>query len=155
MISKEFFGSRFPVGSSHNNSVGLFTRTNNFNIFLGADLSCSKSEDPQLNNLSIQMLEKIYKKHNINHIDIYKSCHHGGGGTNTKELCDLLKTKYAIITNTARWLDNYPTFDNLKSANKDVNILTTDHQKYIFTIDDKITYEILKEESLFLTLSKD
>ena len=97
----------------------------------------------------------IYKKHNIDQIDIYKSCHHGGGGTNTKELCNLMKSKYCIITNTARWLDTYSTFDNLKNGNKDVVILPSDHQKYIFSIDENnIKYEEIKEESLFITLGK-
>ena len=49
-----------------------------------------------------------------------------------------MKCKYAIITNTDRWLNNYNTFVNLKNANKDVNILVTDHQKYIFTINETI-----------------
>ena len=34
------------------------------------------------------MINRIYEKHNINHIDIYKSCHHGDGGTNTLPLCN-------------------------------------------------------------------
>ena len=109
-----------------------------------------------LNILScIKVLNNIYNKHNINSIDIYKSCHHGGGSTNTKEMCELMKAKYCIITNTARWLDTYSTYDNLKLGNEDVNILPTDFQKYIFTINDNITYDIIKEESLFITLKKD
>ena len=64
------------------------------------------------------------------------------------------KAKYAIITNTARWLDNYSTFDNLRNGNKDVNILVTDHQKYIFTINDCINYEVIEDESLFILLNK-
>ena len=38
--------------------------------------------------------------------------------------------------------------------NKDVKILPTDFQKYIFKINDKIDYEVIKEESLFITLGK-
>ena len=119
------------------------------------DISCSNSAIEDINKLSIKMINNIYKNHNINHIDIYKSCHHGGSGTNTDELCNLMKCKYAIITNTDRWLNNYNTFVNLKNANKDVNILVTDHQKYIFNIKDKITYDIIKDESLFIILNKD
>ena len=63
--------------------------------------------------------------------------------------------KNVIITNTARWLDTYNTYENLKEAYSDVNILTTDHQKYIFNICDKITYETILEESLFIVLNKD
>ncbi|MBQ8293733.1 MAG: MBL fold metallo-hydrolase [Bacilli bacterium] len=137
------------------NSACVFFKINNFNVFLGADLTCSKTDIVELKGIAIKTIEKIYQKHDINHIDIYKSCHHGGSGTNPKELCDLLKAKHVIITNTARWLDTYTTCDDLRLANKEVNILTTDHQKYVFDISDKITYQTIKEESLFLTLKKD
>ena len=136
------------------NSLGVFIKHNNHNIFLGGDASCTKSDTEDINVLSIKMINKIYEKHNINHIDIYKSCHHGGSGTNTKELCDLLKTKYAIITNTDRWLDNYSTIPNLKESNNNVVVLKTDHQKYIFNISKDISYEEIKDESLFILLNK-
>ena len=136
------------------NSIGIFIKYNNFNIFLGGDLSCSNSAIPQIDKRSINIINQIYKNHNINQIDVYKSCHHGGSGTNTKELCDLLKAKYIIITNTDKWLNNYNTIQNLKSANNNAIILKTDYQKYIFTISDKITYHVLKDDSLFITLNK-
>ena len=136
------------------NSIGIFIKANRYNIYLGADVTCSKTDYEPLHNLSIKMLEKIYKRHSINHIDIYKSCHHGGGGTNTIELCNTLKTRYAIITNTNRWLDNYPTLDNLKKAYKKVKIMQTDYQKIIFKVTNKIEIEEIKEDSLFLTLKK-
>ena len=137
------------------NSIAVFIKVNNFNIFLGADATCSSFDFEDVKELSIKMIKQIYHKHNINHIDIYKSCHHGGSGTNTKELCDLLKSNYCIITNTARWLDNYNTFDNLLNANSNVEILTTDHQKYLFTINDEISYQKIIDESLFIVLNKD
>ena len=136
------------------NCIGIFLKVNDKNIFLGADVTCSKTDITELKELSIKMINKIYDKYNINHIDIYKSCHHGGGGTNTPKLCELLKARYCIITNTGRWLDNYDTFANLKNGNPNVEILPTDYQKYIFTIDDEIKYEIIKEDSLFITLNK-
>jgi len=136
------------------NSIAVFIKINDYNIFLGADMTCSKTDIIPLQDICIKVINKIYNKHNIDHIDIYKSCHHGGSSTNTKEMCDLMKTKYCIITNTARWLDNYSTFDNLKSSSNDVIILPTDFQKYIFNINNKITYDIIKEESLFITLGK-
>lgn len=137
------------------NSMGVFIKIGNNNIFLGGDVTCSKTDVVELQDLSFKMINNIYKKHYINQIDVYKSCHHGGGGTNTKELCNLMKAKYCIITNTARWLDTYSTFDNLKNGNKDVVILPSDHQKYIFSIDENnIKYEEIKEESLFITLGK-
>jgi len=136
------------------NSIGLFIKVNNFNIFLGGDATCSNSDIEDVRELSIKMIKKIYDKYNINHIDIYKSCHHGGTGTNTKALCDLLKCNYAIITNTDRWLENYSTIENLKNANDNVTVLKTDHQKYIFTINDNINYETINDESLFILLNK-
>ena len=136
------------------NCLGVFIKVNNINIFLGADVTCSKTDILELKELSIKMINKIYDKYNINHIDIYKSCHHGGGGTNTPKLCELLKARYAIITNTARWLDNYDTYANLKDGYPDVEILPTDYQKYIFTIEKDILYDVIKEESLFIKLNK-
>lgn len=137
------------------NSIGVFIKVNDYNIFLGADVTCSATDIPFVRELSIKMINRIYEKHNINHIDIYKSCHHGGGGTNTLPLCNLLAAKNVIITNTARWLDTYNTYANLKEAYSDVNILTTDYAKYIFSISDKINYEKLDDVSLFITLNKD
>lgn len=136
------------------NSIGVFIKVNDNNIFLGGDATCSNTDIKEVKELSIKMINRIYDRHNIDHIDIYKSCHHGGGGTNTLSLCKLLKAKYAIITNTARWLDTYDTYKNLTEGNKNVEIMPTDYQKYIFDISESISYEIIKEESLFLTLKK-
>lgn len=136
------------------NSIGVFIKVNDNNIFLGGDATCSNTDIKEVKELSIKMINRIYDRHNIDHIDIYKSCHHGGGGTNTLNLCKLLKAKYAIITNTARWLDTYDTYKNLTEGNKDVEIMPTDYQKYIFDISESISYEVIKEESLFLTLKK-
>lgn len=136
------------------NSIGIFINYLNHSIFLGGDATCSSTDILEVKELSIKMINRIYKRHNIDNIDIYKSCHHGGGGTNTLELCKLIKPKYTIITNTSRWLDTYSTYDNLRSGNTNVLILPTDYQKYIFTISDNITYDIIKEDSLFITLKK-
>lgn len=144
---KNYFSENF-------NSIGIFIKVNNFNIFLGSDVTCSKTDIDEFKTLSIKMIKQIYQKYNINNIDIYKSCHHGGGSTNTLELCNLLKPQYTIITNTARWLDTYDTYSNLKKANPDVKILPTDYQKYLFTINKIISYEVLIEDSLFITLNK-
>ena len=136
------------------NSVAVYININDNHIFLGGDMTCSTTDIVELRKISVRVINELYKTHNIDHIDIYKSCHHGGGGTNTSDLCDLLKARYAVITNTARWLDTYNTYDNLKNAYSDVEILPTDFQKYIFTIDNKISYEKIMEESLFITLKK-
>lgn len=137
------------------NSLGVFIRVNNKSIYLGADVTNSTTDIKPLHGLAEKMISKIYEKHNINHIDLYKSCHHGGGGTNPLSLCNLMKAKYVIITNTDRWLDNYPTYNNLKEANNDVVILKTDYSKYIFNIEDDITYQTINDTSLFITLKKD
>lgn len=136
------------------NSIGTFIKVNDYHIFLGADATSSTTNVLELQGLTIKMINKYYQKYQINHLDIYKSCHHGGGGTNTLDLCKLINPDYAIITNTDRWLDNWPTIPNLKEANKNVQILKCDYQKYIFTINDNITYQTIKEDSLFLTLKK-
>lgn len=136
------------------NSIGVFIKVNGYNIFLGGDLTCSSTDIVELKELSLKVINLIYKKHNINHIDIYKSCHHGGGGTNTLPLCNLLKARNVIITNTSKWLDTYNTYDNLKSSYKGVNILKTDYHKYIFSVEEDITYQMIAETSLFITLDK-
>ena len=135
----EFYGQR--RFSENFNSIGIFININNNYIFLGGDVTCSKTDILALKGLSLEMINQIYQKHQIDHIDIYKTCHHGGGGTNTPELCQLIKAKYAIITNTNRWLDNYDTFDNLKKAKSDVEILQTDYYQYIFENDTTINYQ--------------
>lgn len=136
------------------NCLGVFIREKGHNIFLGADVTCSSTDILELKELSYKMIKRIYEKHDINSIDIYKSYHHGGGGTNTPKLCNLLKTRYVVITNTSKWLDNYDTFDNLKNTYCDVEILTTDYYKYIFEISDDISYKKINEVSLFITLGK-
>lgn len=137
------------------NCLGAFIKVNNFNIFLGADVTCSSTDIPEVKELSIKMINNIYKKYNINKIHIYKSCHHGGGGTNTLPLCQLINPDYVFITNNARWLDNWPTFNNIHATNPNAQIYTTDYQKYYVEIYDDI--KILKEieDSLFITLKKD
>lgn len=136
------------------NSIAVFIKVNGYNIFLGGDLTCSSTDIVELKELSLKVINLIYKKHNIDHIDIYKSCHHGGGGTNTLPLCNLLKARNVIITNTSKWLDTYNTYDNLKSSYKGVNILKTDYHKYIFSVEEDITYKMIAETSLFITLDK-
>ena len=150
--ASEFFQKK--IFNENFNSIGIFIKIYNNNIFLGGDITCSSTNTEELHDLSIKMIKEIYNKHNINHIDLYKSCHHGGGGTNTLELCELLNAKNVVITNTARWLDQYDTYANLHKANPNVNILTTDYNKYIFNIDKAITYKVIKEDSLFITLNK-
>lgn len=137
------------------NSIGIFIKEKGFNIFLGADLTCSTTDIVELKDLAYKMVKHIYQKHQIDYIDIYKSCHHGGTGTNPLKLCELLKAKYTVITNTNRWLDAYDTRKFLTTVNPDVEILQTDYFKYIFNIENTISYERIEEVSLFITLNKD
>ncbi len=137
------------------NCLGIFLKVNNYNIFLGADVTCSSTDIEEVKELSIKMIKNIYQKYNIDKIHIYKSCHHGGGGTNTLPLCKLLNPDYVFITNTARWLDNWPTFNNLREANPNVQIFTTDYQKYFLQISNTIEVSKEIEDSLFITLKKD
>lgn len=137
------------------NCLGIFLKVNNYNIFLGADVTCSSTDIEEVKELSIKMIKNIYQKYNIDKIHIYKSCHHGGGGTNTLPLCKLLNPDYVFITNTARWLDNWPTFNNLREANPNVHIFTTDYQKYFLQISNTIEVSKEIEDSLFITLKKD
>lgn len=139
--------------SQNFNSLGVFIRINSKNIFLGADVTDSKTDIVELKGLSRIMVQHFYDKHHLDHIDLYKSCHHGGAGTNTLELCNLLKAEYVVITNTDKWLDTWDTYDNLRNANKDVKILKTDRQRYIFDIKDEITYDTIIDDSLFIKLN--
>lgn len=143
------------VFNENHNSIGVFFRVNDFNVFLGSDLTCVDKDVKSLDNRTISIINQIYKRHNIDHIDLYKSCHHGHNENNPLKLCKSIKPNYAVITNTLRWLDNYSTFDSLKKANPNVNVLLTDHQKYVFSITDKIDYYKIDDESLFIILNKD
>lgn len=138
------------------NSIAIFVKHNGYNIYLGSDVTNSDTSIPELHKLSEKIVRRIYKEHNIRHIDVYKSCHHGGSGTNNLPLTKLLKSKYCIVTNTDRWFDTYTTRDNLIEANKNVEILKTDHYQYVFDFSkSKISYKKIENESLFITLNKD
>lgn len=141
--------------SENGNSVPIFINYNNHTVFLGSDLVDSDSLTKEFNALARRIVKKIYDKYDIDHIDIYKSCHHGGGGTNKQELLNLLKSKYVVITNTDRWLDKWDTINNIKNANSEAEIFKTDYYQYVFNLSNKdIKIKKIKNESLFLTLKK-
>lgn len=142
--------------SENNNSIVIYACINNHKIFLGADLTESDTEEKSLYRLSEKYLKEIYQIHNISSIDVYKSCHHGGSGTNKIELAKLLNAKYMIITNTDRWLDKWPTIQNFKDAREDTVFLKTDYFQYVFDFSNKeIKYESIPLTSLFISLNKD
>lgn len=139
--------------SENANSVPIFIKYNNHTVFLGADCIDHESSVPEFNQLARRIVKKIYEEHNINHIDLYKSCHHGGSGTNGLELLQLINADFCVITNTDRWLDNWSTRDNLKLANPNVEILQTDYYQYVFDLDkEKLEYEKIENVSPFITL---
>ena len=141
--------------SENNNSIIIYANINSHKIFLGSDLTDSDTEAKVFYRLSERFLKQIYEKHNIDYIDVYKSCHHGGGATNKIELIQLLNCKYAVITNTDHWLERWPTIEYLKSVRKNVEIFKTDHYQYVFDFSNKkIKIEKKQCESLFLSLSK-
>lgn len=141
--------------SENFNSISTFIKINNHNVYLGADMTNDPTEITELHRINTRVINSIYKLHNIDHMDIYKSSHHGGSGTNNLELCKLIKPSYTIITNTPRWLDNWSTEANLNEANPKVTILTTDFNQYVFDLSKKkITYKAIPSTSLFISLEK-
>ena len=141
--------------SENTNSIFLYTNVNNHRILLGSDLTDSASEEVRANHLSTFFLEKIYQDETIDYIDVFKSCHHGGGGSNKIDFVKKLKAKYVVITNTDNYLVNWPTIDNFKAANKDVNIFQTDYFQYVFDFSKK-DIDVLKIPltSIFIDLHK-
>ena len=144
-----------PSFSENVNSIFLYVCANGKHVLLGSDLTDSTSEDIRSNRLSEEFIKKIYEDEKIDYIDVFKSCHHGGGGSNRLDMCHLLKAKYVIITNTDNYLVNWPTLENFKDANKDVEIFQTDYFQYVFEFkSDKIEIEKIPLTSIFIDLHK-
>ncbi len=140
--------------SENGNSIGIGILYNKHKIFLGGDMTNNSSLIPCFNFQAEQSIKKFYERHKINTLDVFKTCHHGGSGTNGKSICELTKPKYAIITNTDKWLDNWSTRQNFKDANENTILLQTDHYKYVFDFSKKeISYEKINDESLFIKLN--
>ena len=140
--------------SENNNSIVVYANINNHTIFLGADLTESDTDEKTFYRLSEKYVKMIYQKHNISSMEVYKSCHHGGSGTNKIELARLLQTKYMIISNTDKWLNNWPTIQNFKEARADTIFLKTDYYQYVFDFsNDQIKYESIPLTSLFISLN--
>lgn len=143
------------VYSENANSIPCFIKIGQNKIYLASDLTDSVLSEKRVNLQNQTIIKKIYKKHHIDSFDICKSAHHGGGGTNRLDLANLIKVKYIIITNTDKYLNNWNTIENFKSANKDVIILKTDYYKYVFDINEKeIKYKSIENISPFIELSK-
>ena len=141
--------------SENANSTPIFITINGHTVFLGSDCCDNESSVPELSTMARSIIKKIYEKYNINHIDIYKSCHHGGGGTNGLELLSLLNSDHMIITNTDKYLNNWKTIENAKTSNPKVKIYQTDYYQYVFDLSNKkIKITKIPDVSLFLELKK-
>ena len=137
------------------NSAPIYFEYKGHKVFLGSDCCDNESSVSELNTMARTIVKKIYKRHNIDYFDIYKSCHHGGGGTNGIELLKLIKPKHMIITNTDKYLNNWKTIENAKCTRRNVKIYQTDYYQYVFDL-SKVKLNVLKipNESLFLQLNK-
>lgn len=144
-----------PSFSENLNSIFLYANINNHQILLGSDLTDNDAKDIRANRLSETFIKKIYEDELIDHIDVFKSCHHGGGGSNRLDMALLLKAKHVIITNTDNYLCNWPTIENFKNANKDVTIYQTDYFQYVFDFSgDIIKIDKIPLQSIFIDLHK-
>ena len=141
--------------SENFNSVAVFIKYLNHSIFLGADMTDSETEIIGFGKIAEKEINKFYEQEQINKIEIYKSCHHGGSGTNPEPLLKLINPDYMIITNTDRWLNNYTTIPNVLKINPNCQVYKTDYFVYQFTIGNKISVRKIKKKSLFLKLKKD
>lgn len=142
--------------SENNNSCGIFIKYNNHTIYIAGDITDSNNDIPQLHRHSSTEVKRMYEKYGIDHIEVYKTAHHGGPGNNNLELLELIKAETAIITNTDKWLDNWSTIPNIKLANPNTNILKTDLFQYDFDFTNNETkMEKIDLTSLFITLGKE
>ena len=152
-INSPFY--HIPTFSENLNSIFLYTSINNHNILLGSDLTDSESKDKRANKLSEALIKRIYEDELIDHIDVFKSCHHGGGGSNKLDMALMLKAKHVIITNTDNYLVNWPTIENFKNANNDVTIYQTDYFQYVFDFSSEvIKVDKIPLQSIFIDLHK-
>ena len=141
--------------SENFNSIAIFINHLNHPIFLGADMTDSLTEINGFGKIAEGEVKKFYERSHIDHVELYKSCHHGGSGTNPLTLLELLKMDYLVITNTDRWLNNYTTISDAKKVNKKVKILKCDYHLYTFKIGERIKLKKIRRKSLFLKLKKD
>lgn len=140
--------------SENFNSMAIFIYHEQHGVLLAADITTSVTEIKELHGLGYIYVDRFYKRHNLNKVELYKSAHHGGSGTNPYEFLKLLSPDYLVITNTARWLDNYTTIPDMLKINPNCQILPTDYFEYTFRIGKEIRCYKRKHRSLFLKLKK-
>ena len=132
--------------SENYNSSPLFASVHGKNIFLGSDIFDIDNGISYLSNVN----NKIAKELNCE-LDIYKLPHHGTSGINSEETLNIYKPKHAIITNSYWYLERWNTLKELKKANPDCKILTTEKKYLVYTIpeDGEISVDMISYEELF------
>ena len=142
--------------SENHMTIPLYFEYLNHHVYFGGDLTDNDSKEQLVRYQNLRVLLNIKKRFNFDHLDIYKTTHHGGGGSNNPATFILTKPDYAIITNTNRWLDNWSTRSNILLGSPSCNICQTDYYQYVFDLSNKqITCRYIPKESLFITLNKD
>lgn len=122
------------------NSVVMFAEVNGTTVLLGGDAHNSELDYLKYNNQNDQYAEAIGKQ-----IDLYKVPHHCCGNIFNEHTLDILKPRYAVVTNFTKGV-NGPFAGNrdlLLQANPEVRILCTDLCGYAFTLgaDGDLSYE--------------
>ena len=137
--------------SENYESVGLFCMIDGLSIYLATDITdCVNNGEKSIDRLNKNALLKVYDKYKIDKINLYKVAHHGVHDCNHEDTLMLMRPDYAVVTNTDRWLKNYPTIEYLIKANRHIQIYRTDWQKYIFTIENgKFKIDAEADNTLF------
>ena len=132
--------------SENGNSSPVFASVNGKNIFLGSDISDHESEIDYLSYVNLNIARELNCE-----IDIYKVPHHGTSDCNAKETLAIYKPKHAIITNSYWYLERWNTLRELKEANPDCRILTTEKKYLVYTIpeNDDISVDLISYDQLY------
>ena len=134
------------VLSENGNSSPAYACVNGKHVFFGSDIA---DYDAKIDYLSYVNLN-IAKQLNVQ-MDIYKVPHHGTSGCNAKETLAIYKPKHAIITNSYWYLERWTTLKDLKEANPDCKILTTEKKYLVYTIPEngEITVDLISYDELY------
>lgn len=132
--------------SENGNSSPLYACVNGKHIFLGSDIMDYDTFIPYLSFTNTKIAKELNQQ-----IDIYKVPHHGTSGCNSKEALSIYKPKHAIITNSYWYLERWNTLKDLKAANPDCQIMTTEKKYLVYTIPEKgdITLDLISYDSLY------
>lgn len=125
--------------NENQNSLAIFIKINNKNIFLGGDITDIASAHNKARYVNYKIASSINEE-----IDIYKVPHHGTNNCNIDKTLDIYKPKIAVITNSNNYLKNETTiYQDLKRINSEVKILLTENNNIVINIDEngKIEYK--------------